>query len=535
VYPIPMFWADEIVEGIKTRFSAEIEKGRPLIIRDEKTLSGRVHVGSLRGIIIHGVLAQILSEKNIANKYLFELNDSDPMDGLPSYVDEKTFRPHMGKPLFRVPGINECDENFSTGFGQELKDAVNSMGLPIEWYPLRPLYDEGRFNDVIIEALNGAKRIREIYKEVSGGSKPDDWYPLNVICPKCGKIGTTQVIGWDGKEVTFECKEKYVDWAEGCRHTGSMSPFDGNATLPWKVEWAAKWKVIGVHIEAAGKDHYASGGSREIAANISKEIFHYPEPFGFLYEWLNIKGKSMSSSKGVGMSAIEMSKLLPPKILKFLMIRKEQNQPIEFDPGGRTIPNLFDEYDRCSDHFFNRIKDPYDAYARAFALAQIDLSKDPEDLFEMRFQALSFIVQMPHLNLEEEANTLKGSPVTAEEKSALTERAQYVESWLKNLAPEEFRYEILNTPPKDLTLEKEQKAALNELKNALKETSVLWEGPKIHECIHAVKENTEIAPKKLFEPLYQMFLGRSSGPQVGWFLSTFERERVCIRLEEVST
>ncbi len=39
-----MFWADGIVQEIKERYAGKIKKGEPIIIRDEKTASGRVHV-----------------------------------------------------------------------------------------------------------------------------------------------------------------------------------------------------------------------------------------------------------------------------------------------------------------------------------------------------------------------------------------------------------------------------------------------------------------------------------------------------------
>ena len=42
-----MFWADRIAEEILKRFETDISEGKPILIRDEKTLSGRVHVGSM--------------------------------------------------------------------------------------------------------------------------------------------------------------------------------------------------------------------------------------------------------------------------------------------------------------------------------------------------------------------------------------------------------------------------------------------------------------------------------------------------------
>ena len=536
-----MIWADHIREEIKKRFAKEIEAGEELMIRDEKTLSGRVHVGSLRGIVIHAFMKQMLDEAGIKCINKFELNDFDPMDDIPP--DHAELKEHMGKPLFTVPSHEKGHENYPSVFGDELQETVAPMNLPIEWTSLRPLYQEGKFNDLIKLALENAPKIRTIYKEVSGGTKPDDWCPLQVICEKCGKIGTTQVTSWDGTNVTYVCKPKLVEWAEGCGNEGTMDPFDGRAKLPWKVEWAAKWKVYGVHIEGCGKDHSAAGGSRQIAARVSEEVFDYPNPFDIPYEFFNIGGKKMSSSKGLGSAAKVIADLLPPHLLKLLMIRTVPNRPIDFDPEGKTMPNLFDEYDRLSDHFFKRHKEPDEDFARTFKLTQLDTTKDPEDLYQMRFTVLSFVLQMPHLDLVEEAEKLKSAssegrgdpagrptPLSDNEREVLEQRAHYVKQWLDKLAPAEYKYQILDGPPSDLKLDDDQKNALKKLAEAFADESLKWEGAAIHEKIHAVKEECGIAPKQLFQALYQIFLGRNSGPQVGWFLSTFKRKEVLDRL-----
>jgi len=528
-----MMWADAIADEAEQRFSKLIAEKKPLIIRDEKTLSGPVHIGSMRGIVIHGIIAEILNERGISSNFLYELNDFDPMDGLPQNLDEKTFRPHMGKPLCMVPPHNDTAENYPMVFGEELKTAVEPLGFPIEYYTLKPLYMEGKFNECIRDALDNAATIRKIYLEVSGGAKPDDWLPVSMICENCGKVGTTQATGWDGEKVTYVCRKNMVKWAEGCEHTGTVSPFDGKAKLPWKVEWAAKWKVVGVHIEGAGKDHYAAGGSREIARRITDEVFHYPEPLNIPYEFFNFKGKKMSASKGIGATAAEISALLPPYLVKLMMIRKEPNQPIDFDPEGKTVPNLFDEYDRLAEHYFKRHPESFEGFARIFQLSQVDVSKPPEDLWQMRFSTLIFIVQMPHLSLIEEAEKLKGSSLTGAEKSALEERADYVKRWLDAYAPESEKFAIQDKTPSDLELDDEQKKVFGELADALADSSLEWDGSKIHECIHNVKKEYEISPKKVFQPLYQMFLGRNEGPQVGWFLSTFAREDVIERIKSV--
>ncbi len=528
-----MFWADRSVEEIKGRFKAEISAGKPLRIRDEKTLSGRVHVGSLRGIVIHGLLAQVLKEQEVKCDFLFEMNDFDPMDELPASLDRREeFKKYMGQPLFTVPSPVPEEKNYPSVFGDELKVVVANLHLPIEYYELAPVYKAGKFNEVIHDALDHAAEIRAIYREVSGSRKPEDWYPLQVICEKCGKVGTTQVTSWNGETVSYTCKPDLVTWAKGCGHQGTISPFDGNAKLPWKVEWPAKWKVMGVQIEGAGKDHSAAGGSRDIGKRICEEVFHYPEPLNIPYEFFNIGGKKMSASKGIGASAKEVSDLLPPKLLKLLMIRKQPNQPIDFDPEGVTIPQLFDEYDRLADHYFDRHEEAEPDLARIFHLTQIDFPKQPKDFWHMRFTLVSFITQMPHLDLKKEAQTIKGKPLTEDENDDLFERAEYAQRWLTRYAPMKFGFGFVDSahfPLKEgLTLSEMQKKALGLIAERLKTTD--WSGDPVHKVIHTVKEELKLPPKDIFAPLYQLFLKRDEGPQMGWFLSTLPKEEVIRRI-----
>ena len=149
----------------------------------------------------------------------------------------------------------------------------------------------------------------------------------------------------------------------------------------------------------------------------------------------------------------------------------------------------------------------------------------------MRFTVLSFVLQMPHLDLVAEAEKLKQSSLNASEKKSLDERSHYVKQWLDQLAPDDYKYTVLDASPDDLNLDEEQKSTLTKVKEVLSDESLPWEGAKIHEAIHKAKEEVGISPRKLFQPLYQIFLGRNSGPQVGWFLSTFKRSDVTNKLE----
>ncbi len=527
-----MFWGDIVLEKIKGHSKEKIASSKAIIVRDEKTASGRVHVGSMRGVVIHGVVAETLQSENIACRYLYEINDFDPMDGLPVYLDQKSFAQHMGKPLCNVPSPDGKAANFAEYFAEEFIGVIKEAGYSPEFYRSSTLYRTGRYNDAIRVALEHADAIREIYKRVSGSVKKDDWMPLQVICEQCGKIGTTKVNAFDGKQVEYVCQEDLVIWAKGCGYRGKIAPFDGNAKLPWKVEWAAKFGMIGVDVEGAGKDHSTRGGSREIADTISREVFGYEPPIDIPYEFFLVGGKKMSSSKGTGSSSREIASLLPPQLLRFLLISKDPKRVIDFIPDGDTIPILYDTYDKYAENYFSGAKDDH---SRIFHLAH------PEETralmvkrFLPRFSLVSFLVQMPHMDFLSEIKALKGTSLTAEDIYEAEERARYAKKWLEQYAPESYRYTLQydKVPEPARQFSPEQKAALRMLLEYVQNEETL-DGQNLHLELHTIKEKTGINPKDFFSAIYVSFLGKESGPKAGWFLSVLDKTFLIRRLQEV--
>lgn len=527
-----MFWADKIVEEIKQKYAEKIKSGAPLVIRDEKTASGRVHVGSLRGVAIHGIISEILNEQGIKNKYYFEINDFDPMDGLPVYLDEKTFLPHMGKPLCNVPSPDGKAENYAEYFAEEFMEVIRKTGFAPEYYRSSELYRTGKYNEAIKSALVQAEKIREIYQKISGSVKAEEWMPLQVICEQCGKIGTTKVVSFDGEKVEYVCEENMVKWAKGCGYRGKISPFDGNAKLPWKVEWAAKFKIMGVDIEGAGKDHSGKGGSREIAAEISRQVFNYAPPYNIPYEFFVVGGKKMSASKGAGASSKEISDLLPPELLRYLLIGKDPKRVIDFIPDGDTMPILYDNYDKMSEYYFS---DAEGDYKRVFLLSHTpEQRKNIIQRFLPRFSQMAFLVQMPHMNIEEMVEKIKGEKLTDNDQKEMEYRSQYALGWIRKYAPEDYKYELQEEeiPEAAKNFSPQQKAALKLVLEYVQAQKEL-DGQELHTKFHDIKEQSGINPKDLFSALYLSFLGKDHGPKAGWFLSVLDKKFLERRLEEV--
>lgn len=521
-----MLWADRIANDIRdTRTPRD---GKRFLIRDEKTISGRVHVGSMRGVAIHGLIAEVLAEEGAPNEFRFEIGDFDPFDSIPSYLDEAKFREHLGKPLYAVPSPEEGFDNYAEYFGDEFVQVHKKAGFTPNYYRATELYRSGTMDPYIRTALEHAADIRRIMKKVSGSEKDESWLPISVVCEQCGKMMTTRAYDFDGDTVAYAC-DRNPDEAKRCGHTARIAPWKGTAKLFWKVDWAAKWIAQGVDIEGGGKDHSTKGGSRDVANHISREVFKYEPPYDMPYEFFLVGGKKMSSSKGRGSSAKDMSDLFPPQVFRLVLIGKDIREQIDIDPSGESVPRLYDWYDELA---VGMREGKTDDYARLLALCEL-----PQDRaaftapWVMRFREVAFIVQMAHLNLEAEAVRAKGEALTEEEKKALHERARYAKYWLSTYAPEEFKYELQEEMP-DVELSEVQKKALTALADYLQAQERT--GEDAHARLHELKTEVPIQPAELFKAIYRIFLSRDSGPKAGWFLAGLPREFVIARLKEAA-
>lgn len=548
-----MFWVDEIVEDITKKLSDDTKEN--LLITDWKTPSGHAHFGSLRGPVIHEVIRRGLTEAGKKAVFRFGIDDFDPMDGLPVYIDQ-SFKKYMGMPLNKVPAPDGKSKNYSDQYANELKDIISSLGGKVEYVSVYDAYKEGKYNESIKLILDSTVEIRKIYKDISGSDKGDDWYPFQVVCPKCGKIGTTVVTGWNGKEVDYSCEENLVEWAQGCGVKGKMSPFDGNGKLLWKVEWPSKWHVFGTDIEGEGKDHFAAGGSRDVADKIYRDIFKKQPPYDIRYEHFLFGGAKMSSSKGLGVTALDMAELLPANILRFLFTRTKYKKALEFNPEGDTIPLLYDEYDRCALAFQEDPKsDQGRAYyysipeldskvlerkARGSYFAEID-TEEEKPKYLLRFSKIAYMLQMPRVDILEYAKEEKESDLTEEEKIEIENRIVTAEKWLEKFASENYKFTIQdNIPDKAKELNDAQKEFLKKLSSEIQNNN--YSGPEgaplggedLHKKIHEIKAEMNIEPRLAFTAIYRIFIGKDSGPQAGWLLASLDKEFVINRLESAT-
>jgi lysyl-tRNA synthetase class 1 len=521
-----VFWADELVETTSG----------PQVVNDSKTPSGTIHVGALRGVVIHDEIVRVLRAAGREVRFLYGIDDLDPMDAQTLAAKEGRLE-DMGRPLALIaPPAGSSASSWAEHFAAQYVATFAPVGAHPELYRMSRLYAKGVFDAFIREALERAADVRRVYLEVSNSRKPDDWLPLQVICQNCGKLGTTVVDEWNGSEVHYRCEPSLVTWAQGCGRDGWISPFGGNAKLPWNLDWVAQWRHFGVTIEACGKDLSTAGGSRDRSDALAREVFGFEPPLNLAYEFVTVGGRKMKSSAGTGAAAHEMAELLPGNVLRFLMLRHRPRHAIDFDPSGDTIPRLFDEYDRLAAAAAGlpvRGELPPDA-AGIFRASLVDPTADPAvegARYRPAFARVAFLIQVPGVDVEARLAQEKGAPLDKAERAILAERIAVARRWLAEYAPDEARFDVRrdDLPSEALALSEEQRLFLWALALHAEQKDPR-DGDAWQTLIFDVALEGGLPAGRAFAAVYLAFLGRTSGPRAGWLFASLDRDFVLERL-----
>ena len=523
------YWADEIAASVRGR----------QVINDSKTPSGTVHVGSLRGVVLHDAIRRAVAQRGDDVQFRYGVEDLDPMDAQ-ALLTPDAVEWYMGVPLSHVPAPEgSVHPNYARHFATQFLETFAELGIHPDLYWMSEQYGSGAMDGYIAKALDKADVILEIYRTVSTVNHPTGWLPVSVICENCGKIGTTLAGAWDGSTVAYECKPDLVEWARGCGFKGRVSPFGGRAKLVWNVDWAARWGLTGATVEGCGKDLATAGGSRDRADAISRRVFEREPPLNVPYEFLNLGGRKMSTSKGIGAAAHEVAALLPPTILRFLFLRYRPNHAINFDPAGDSVPRLFDEFDRIADAVAGKPGKgelpPDHERIFAYSLADSDADVTAEAArYRPPFAHLSLLLQVPGPDIMERLEAEKGAPLDAAERDSALERVRAAEAWLAGFAPPEARLAIhYEAPPTSVgDLSPEQRAYLRGLADAVDSRDPVA-GDQWQALIFDVSKQAGLPAGQAFAAIYRAFLDRPNGPRAGWLLASLDRPFVLSRLREV--
>jgi lysyl-tRNA synthetase class 1 len=488
-------WADVIADNVAAT-------GEGHIIATGITPSGNIHIGNLREVMTADGAYRALGDAGADAELIYIGDTFDPLRKVYPFLSDD-YAEHVGKPLYAIPCPCGNCANYAEHYLMPFLRSLEELDIKPAIYRAHELYENGDFVPAIIKALQNRDKIAAILETVSKRELPANWSPFNVLCESCGRITTTEVTGFDDRRET-------VDYTCGCGYDGTV-PVKGNGKLTWRVDWAARWGILGVTIEPFGKDHATRGGSYDTGTRISREIYGREPPYPIIYEWIHLKGKgAMSSSTGVTVTITDMLRVMPPEVLRYLILKTKPEKHIDFDPS--RIVELIDEYDRATGR------------ARELSLTETSLRSD-----------IPFTHIVTALQIASDSDgfweVLRRSGYGALDMESVKMRMENASNWLALYAPESVKFEVQETLPPDVEkLTPGQRAGLLQIAAGISDDITASD---MHDLVYGSSEAAGISGSKMFQAIYIAILGKKSGPRAGYFMASLDRAFLLKRLTEV--
>ncbi|WP_455476078.1 lysine--tRNA ligase [Bartonella sp. B17] len=326
------------------------EEARKIIKRYEKTgypeivifetgygPSGLPHIGTF-GEVARTTMVRhafhILTENKIKTKLLCFSDDVDGLRKVPENVpDREKMARYLGQPLSRVPDpFGDAYPSFGAANNARLRAFLDRFGFDYEFASSTDYYNSGRFDDALMKILACYDKVMAIVLPTLGEERRATYSPFLPISPFSGKVLQVPMIAYNAQKGTIT----YIEPETG--ETIETEVTGGKVKCQWKVDWAMRWKALGVDYEMAGKDLI---DSTNLSSKICKVLGGNP-PEGFNYElFLDDKGQKISKSKGNGLTIDEWLTYAPTESLGLYMFLKPKTaKRLYFD----VIPKAVDDY-----------------------------------------------------------------------------------------------------------------------------------------------------------------------------------------------
>ena len=463
-------WAEKVADSLGAG---------PHVVVTGISPSGNIH--NLREVLVAEAVANALRARGYEVRFIFHADTIDPLRKIAPGIPEH-FKEYIGRSLSRIPDPEGCHISYAEHFLVPFEEALAEMEMDIEVLRSHELYEGGVYTGVTREAIEHTDELRDILQEVSGRTMPEHWSPF---LPRAGsgKLTGVRVL----EHVPEENRVVYAD-EDGWEDVADYSRGEGK--LGWRVELAARWKALGATFEPFGKDHTSSGGSTDTADRMAREVFEYPVPGRYEYEWNYIKGRgAMSSSKGIVLLPKDLLRIMPPGALRRMFLGRDPSRAIEIDLEG-GFPRFMDEFRAESGK-------PYVPLTHLVTVAQT-VGEDTEAAAEMLRRG--------------------GYGESVEDKDKLAQDLRYARNWAAQWAPESMRLGLL-APEESREaaegLDDEQRAYLREVSEKLQPG---MDGEAVQDVLYSTAIGRGLKPKRAFAAVYKVLLGKTSGPKAGPFI-----------------
>jgi len=529
------FWADRVADQIEDR-----EPDEPVVIKGGISPSGIPHLGNANEIVLGYFVAEVLRERGYEVRQLFTTDDRDPLRGLPRKladldgeivglgdIDAGALGRNLGKPYTDITDPFGCCDSYGDHFSTLIAAIADDLDVPIELVSNTDCYEDGRFEAATEFVLENCETARDVLAEYQD-KVDDDYVPFNPICEECGKVTETVTdVDVEAGTVSYRCTDMEAgdQTIDGCGHEGTASLREGK--LPWRFEWVAQWRELGVDFEPFGKDH--AEGSWPSGVDIALNVFDVEPPVPMVYEWFTLDGEPFSSSAGNVVMVPEVLELIEPEVLRYFFARDPTRSR---DFSIPRLDQLVDEFDRLEAVYYGE-QEPSEDSERAFAERVYPFLVDGEPADErpiripFRFAAVLGMTEDPALR-EEIARREDHIPGDADEDAVADalSRVEQARRWARR-SDNAYNYELKRESMPDVDFDANTEAALDVLADFIE----THDDPEaIQGEIYEIARQHDVGVGDFFAAGYRLFFDQEEGPKLGTFLAKLDEAFVLERL-----
>ncbi|MEC4016990.1 lysine--tRNA ligase [Streptomyces sp. H27-D2] len=568
-------FADEVIAEAERR-----APGKTIVCASGLSPSGPIHLGNLREVMTPHLVADEIKRRGYDCEHILSWDDYDRFRKVPDGVDP-SWSEHLGKPLTAVPAPpGSVYGSWAEHFKAPMVAALAELGVEYRGISQTEQYTSGVYREQVLFAMRERARIdavldryrtkakpaedgaapaakgrkpqqqkgkvdeadvaaAEAAAEGSGAANEDDgstsgagYFPYKPYCSVCERDLTTVTSYVDETtELAYTCV---------CGHaeTVLLSQHD-SGKLVWKVDWPMRWAYEGVVFEPSGVDHSSPGSSFVVGGQIVKEVFGGEQPIGPMYAFVGISGMAkMSSSKGGVPTPADALQIMEAPLLRWLYARRRPNQSfkIAFD---QEIQRLYDEWDALARKIADGTVQDADAaaYDRASRTAAGPLPVTPRPL---SYRTLASVVDITTGDDEQTLRILRdldpADPITSLDQAR--PRLDRAQTWITTQVPADQRTRVREEPDTGTlaALGDTERESLRLLVDGLDEhwsldglTTLVYGVPKLQAGFAADAKPTpelKAAQRSFFALLYQLLVGRDTGPRLPTLLLAVGAERV---------
>jgi len=438
---------------------------------------------------------------------------SDDMDGLrkvPGNVpNREALAQDLNLPLTKVRDPFGCHDSFGAHNNAQLQAFLDQYGFEYAFASSTEYYTSGRFDEMLLRALERFDKIMEIMLPTLGEERRATYSPFLPISPKTGHVLQVPTLERNVAKGTIVYEEPDGERVE-------VPVTGGHVKMQWKPDWALRWAALGVDYEMSGKDLIDSVTQ---ASKICRALGARP-PESMTYElFLDENGQKISKSKGNGLSMEEWLRYAAPESLQYFMYLKPKTaKRLYFD----VIPKAVDEY-----HQQLRAFPGQDLKQKlANPVFHIHGGNPPESRMVVSF---AMLLNLAAVSAAEDKERLWGfirryapeaSPQTHPDLDAAAGFAvRYYNDFIK--PKRVFRL------PDD-----RERAALEDLRDRLKAWQGGLDAEELQSMVFAVGKAHGFEPlRDWFKALYEVLLGASQGPRFGGFIALYGVEETVALIE----